>query len=203
MLEAGALQAGLEKNGGADTAAALSLLGTRPRKRFMELSDIVEMARAATTGQEGAMKEWLERAIPAMFGKTEWTHLGTHLGMDLVTATAETATMRMAWQEELRRAGDIFHGGAIMALADHVAGCVFNLDPRPIASGTTGLTTDFHATFLRAAPPGDALLATGRTLRRGRTATFIDVEVVAETSRKLVAAVRTTYVSVPLTKLPH
>jgi uncharacterized protein (TIGR00369 family) len=148
------------------------------------------------------MKQWLEVAVPAMFGRTDLMHLGTHLGIDLVGVTPESATMRMPWRPELRRAGDIFHGGAIMSLADHVAGCVFNLDPHQIASGTTGLTTDFHTTFLRAAPPGDALLATGRPLRRGRTATFIDVEVIAETSRKLVAAIRTTYVSVAFDKLP-
>jgi hypothetical protein len=40
-----------------------------------------------------------------------------------------------------------------MSLADHIAGCVFNLDPRPIATGTAGLTTDFGTTLLHATPP--------------------------------------------------
>jgi uncharacterized protein (TIGR00369 family) len=92
-----------------------------------------------------------------------------------------------------------------MALADHVAGCVFNTDPRIAASGSTGLTTDFNVSFLRAAEQGEAVLGTGWVLRRGRNVTFMQIDVRAETSGRPIATCRTTYVTVPrksITKPP-
>jgi 1,4-dihydroxy-2-naphthoyl-CoA hydrolase len=128
-------------------------------------------------------------------------HLGSHLGIETLEVAADRVVMRMPWRRELRRGGGVFHGGAIMALADQVAGCLFNTDPRVPAAGATGLTTDFNASFLRALEPGEALVATGTVLRRGRNVTFMLVELRGETSGQPVATCRTTYLTVPRAKV--
>src|SRR5580704_10423069 len=111
---------------------------------------------------------------------TRGVHLGSHLGIETVQVAADRVKMRMPWRPEVRRGGGIFHGGAIMALADQVAGCLFNTDPRVAAASATGLTTDFNVSFLKALPPGEALVATGSVLRRGRQMTFMQIEVRGE-----------------------
>ncbi|MDP9149127.1 MAG: PaaI family thioesterase, partial [Myxococcota bacterium] len=122
--------------------------------------------------------------------------LGAHLGLQVLEVSRDRVVMRMPWRPELRRWGDIFHGGALMALADQVGGCLFNVDPRVVASGSTALTTDFNMSFLRAAAPGEAVVATGSVLRRGRNMTFMVVDVNAESSRRLVATCRASYLTV-------
>jgi uncharacterized protein (TIGR00369 family) len=124
-------------------------------------------------------------------------HMGSHLGIETVDVGPSHVTMRMAWKRELRRGGGIFHGGAIMALADHVAGLLFHTDPRVAVSDSTGLTTDFSASFLRAAEPGEGMVATGTVLRRGKTVTFMQIDVRGETSGSVLATCRTTYLRVP------
>ena len=69
--------------------------------------------------------------------------------------------------------------------------------PRVAAAGSTGLTTDFSVSFLRAAEQGEAALATGWVLRRGRNVTFMQIDVRAETSGRTIATCRTTYITVP------
>ena len=115
-------------------------------------------------------------------GASRREHFGAHLGIEILDVQSDRVTMRMPYRPELRRGGGIFHGGAIMALADHVAGCVFNTDPRIAASGSTGLTTDFSVSFLRPAEQGEAALGTGWVLRRGRNVTFMQIDVRAEAS---------------------
>ena len=160
-----------------------------------EFASPEDLARAAVDGDAAALDAYLA-ALKAR-GAARREHFGAHLGIEIVEVQSDRVTMRMPWRPELRRGGGIFHGGAIMALADHVAGCVFNTDPRVAASGSTGLTTDFNVSFLRAADQGDAALATGWVLRRGRNVTFMQIDVRAETSGRPLATCRTTYVTVP------
>jgi 1,4-dihydroxy-2-naphthoyl-CoA hydrolase len=153
-----------------------------------------DLARAAVAGDETALAAYhdvLKNRITQ-----RGVHLGSHLGIETLDVKTDQVTMRMAWRRELRRGGGIFHGGAIMALADQVAGCLFNADPRVAAASSTGLTTDFSTSFLRAADPGEALVATGTVLRRGRKVTFMQIDVRGETSGRPVATCRTTYLTV-------
>jgi 1,4-dihydroxy-2-naphthoyl-CoA hydrolase len=154
-----------------------------------------DLARAAVDGDATALDTYLA-ALKAR-ATTRRGHLGAHLGIEVLDVQSDRVTMRMPWRPELRRGGGIFHGGAIMALADHVAGCVFNTDPRIAAAGSTGMTTDFSISFLRPAEQGEAALATGWVLRRGRNVTFMQIDVRAEGSGQTVATCRTTYVTVP------
>ncbi len=158
-----------------------------------------DLAAAAVAGEPGA----LERYLAALKGRNSarGTHMGSHMGIEVLEVASGRVTMRMPWRDELRRGGGIFHGGAIMALADHVAGCVFNTDPRIAAANETGLTTDFNVSFLLSASPGEALVATGTVLRRGRTVTFMQIDVRGETSGRAVATCRTTYVTASREKL--
>jgi len=162
-------------------------------------SSVFAMSEAAVAGDADALRAYLD-AIASLWFAGEG-HLGAHLGIEILEVAPERVRMRMAFRSELQRGGGIFHGGAIMALADHVAGCVFNTDPRVGASRSTGLTTDFSASFLRAAKPGEAVIAEGRTLRRGRSVTFMEIIVRGETTGRDVATCRTTYVTVPMEKV--
>jgi uncharacterized protein (TIGR00369 family) len=159
---------------------------------------IEQLASAALGGDADALRTF-HAGIAAIFGANE-PHLGAHLGIEIVSVTTERVTMRMPWRHQLQRAGAIFHGGAIMALADHVAGCLFNADPRVVAAGDTGLTTDFHTAFLRAAAPGEGLIAEGSVLRRGRNVTFMQIDVRSEAG-PVVATCRTTYLTVPAARV--
>jgi 1,4-dihydroxy-2-naphthoyl-CoA hydrolase len=154
-------------------------------------SDVV--ARAAA-GDAEALAAYLHLLKE---GSAGGVHMGSFLGIEVIEVAPGRVTMRMPWKRELRRGGRIFHGGAIMALADHVAGCLFHTDPRVAAAGSTGLTTDFSASFLRAAPPGEGVLATGTILRRGRNVTFMQIDVRGESSGLTLATCRTTHVRVP------
>jgi uncharacterized protein (TIGR00369 family) len=164
-----------------------------------EFASPQDLARAAVDGDAAALDTYLA-ALKAR-GTNRRGHFGSHLGIEVLDVQPDRVTMRMPWRAELRRGGGIFHGGAIMALADHVAGCVFNTDPRIAAAGSTGMTTDFSVSFLRAGEQGEAAVATGWVLRRGRRVTFMQIDVRAEGSGHTIATCRTTYVTVPRTSV--
>jgi 1,4-dihydroxy-2-naphthoyl-CoA hydrolase len=157
-------------------------------------SDELALAVAAVSGDRGALEAYLAMLKGRIAARG--VHFGSHLGIETLEVVPDRVTMRLPWRRELRRGGGIFHGGAIMALADQVAGCLFNTDPRIAASARTGLTTDFNVSFLRAAEKGEALVATGTVLRRGRKVTFMQIDVRGEISGRPVATCRTTYLTV-------
>ena len=158
-----------------------------------------DIALEALGGDPGA----LDRYFKALKERntSRGAHMGTHLGIEVLEVAKDRVVMRLPFREELRRGGGIFHGGAIMGLADHVAGAVFNTDPRVPAAGATGLTTDFNVSFLLSASPGEALIGTGTVLRRGKNVTFMQIEVSGESSKRAVAICRTTYLTVPRDRL--
>jgi uncharacterized protein (TIGR00369 family) len=156
--------------------------------------DFVALARAAVAGDDASLSAYYAALQSHVFGGQG--HLGQHLGVEVLSVARDAVTMRLPWRRELRRAGDIFHGGAIMALGDHVAGCLFNTDPRVVAADSTGLTTDFNISFLRGAEPGEAIVGTGVVLRRGRNVTFMQIDVRGERSGRTIATCRTTYLTV-------
>jgi 1,4-dihydroxy-2-naphthoyl-CoA hydrolase len=111
------------------------------------------------------------------FGKT--------LGAELVAGGPEEVRARLAWAAELCTAGGALHGGAIMALADGVAGtCAFLNLP----DGATGTATISSSTsFLRAVRDGH-VEAVARPLRVGRSVVVIETDVV-DAENNLVARV--------------
>jgi 1,4-dihydroxy-2-naphthoyl-CoA hydrolase len=158
-----------------------------------------ELARAAAAGDEGALAAYLDVLKGRIAARG--VHFAAHLGIETLEVAPDHVVMRMEYKPELRRGGGVFHGGAIMALADQVAGCLFNTDPRVPAARETGLTTDFNCSFLKALPEGEALVATGRVLRRGRQMTVMQIEIAGEKRGTPVAVCRTTYITVPRAKV--
>jgi 1,4-dihydroxy-2-naphthoyl-CoA hydrolase len=165
-----------------------------PATELAEFAPPKDLAIAAVGGDAAALQAYLDALRSRLAARRQ--NFATHLGIEAIDVQSDRVTMRLPWRADLRRGGGIFHGGAIMALADHVAGTVFNTDPRVAAAGQTGLTTDFNVSFLRSAEPGEAVVATGWVLRRGRNVTFMQVDVHAEVSKHLLATCRTTYLVV-------
>jgi 1,4-dihydroxy-2-naphthoyl-CoA hydrolase len=101
------------------------------------------------------------------FGKT--------LGAVLLAGGRAEVRARLAWAPELCTTGGVLHGGAIMGLADGVAGtCAFLNLP----DGATGTATISSSTsFLRAVRDGH-VEAVARPLRVGRSIVVIETDVV-------------------------
>jgi uncharacterized protein (TIGR00369 family) len=97
----------------------------------------------------------------------------THVGIELGGATAEEVSGRLAWREELCTTAGLLHGGALMALADSLAGvCAFLSLPPGAGTATISSTTN----FLRALRSGHAN-GTARPLRVGRSVIVVETEV--------------------------
>jgi uncharacterized protein (TIGR00369 family) len=82
-----------------------------------------------------------------------------------VEASPEKVVASLEVREDLCTAGQIIHGGALMAFADTVgaAATILNL---PDGAGTT--TLESKTNFLRGAAVGSTLIATATPVHRGR-----------------------------------
>jgi uncharacterized protein (TIGR00369 family) len=112
------------------------------------------------------------------------------LGLSLVRSARGLVEIRLPFREEFLRAdgSDWLHGGVVSALID-IAGDYAILTEVGVGVPTVDLRVD----YLRPARRGD-LLATGRTVRVGRTVSVADVEVRSE-GGELVAVGRGVYAS--------
>ncbi|HYZ82495.1 MAG TPA: PaaI family thioesterase [Solirubrobacteraceae bacterium] len=94
------------------------------------------------------------------------------LGIELTAATPEEVTGRLAWREDLCTTAGLMHGGALMGLADSLAGvCAFLNLPEGAGTATISSTTN----FLRALRGGYAT-GTARPLRVGRSVIVVETE---------------------------
>ena len=94
------------------------------------------------------------------------------LGIELTAATPEEVTGRLAWREDLCTTAGLLHGGALMGLADSLAGvCAFLNLPPGAGTATISSTTN----FLRALRGGYAT-GTARPLRVGRSVIVVETE---------------------------
>lgn len=96
------------------------------------------------------------------------------LGISLTQASADEVVGRLRWRPELCTAGGVLHGGALMALADSVAGlCAFlNLPEGAAGTATISSTTN----FLRGVRDGE-VVARARPLRSGRSVIVVETRV--------------------------
>ena len=87
------------------------------------------------------------------------------MGVAFVEASPEKVVASLEVREDLCTAGQIIHGGALMAFADTVgaAATILNL---PDGAGTT--TLESKTNFLRGAAVGSTLTATATPVHRGR-----------------------------------
>ena len=95
------------------------------------------------------------------------------LGFELVSASPDEVSARLAWEERLCTAGAILHGGALMSLADAAgAYCAFlNL---PEGAGGTA-TIESKTNFFRAVREG-YVDAVARPLHVGRTTIVVETD---------------------------
>jgi uncharacterized protein (TIGR00369 family) len=88
------------------------------------------------------------------------------LGIEMLEATPEEVRARIEWTPERCTAGEVMHGGVLMALADNCGGVCAFLNLPSGARGTA--TIESKTNFLRAVR-GGAVTAATRPLHAGRT----------------------------------
>src|SRR6478672_2417055 len=95
------------------------------------------------------------------------------VGIDLLEASSELVRGRLAWAHERCTAGDLLHGGALMALADTCGGVCAFLNLPEGAVGTA--TIESKTNFMRAVRDG-AITASTRPLHSGRTMVVLETD---------------------------
>jgi acyl-CoA thioesterase len=99
-------------------------------------------------------------------------------------------------RDELRNAsGAPVHGGVLATLVDAAVGGALGTYGVAAGGGVDQATLDLNVSFVGAAR-GDALLAEGRIIRRGRTIAFGETRV-TDSAGTLVAVGRATYMLLP------
>lgn len=106
-----------------------------------------------------------------------------HLGAEMVDVRAGEVGIRLPFRPELTQQHGFFHAGGTSAIAD-TAGGYAGLTVFP--KGSAVLTVEFKINLIAPAK-GEALLAIGRVVKRGRTLTVCQLEVFAVQGRERVA----------------
>ena len=115
-----------------------------------------------------------------------------YLGIEVEAAGEGWVRLRVPVRDELRNAaGSPVHGGVLATLVDAAVGGALGTYGTAAAGGTDQATLDLNVSFVGAAR-GDALLAEGRIIRRGRTIAFGETRV-TDSAGTLVAVGRATY----------
>lgn len=96
------------------------------------------------------------------------------LGITVIRYGPDEVRARLGWSPTLCTAGEVFHGGAVMALADSTGGACAFLNLPAGAQGTT--TIESKTNFLRAARDG-FIEARSRPLHVGRTIIVVETDV--------------------------
>jgi 1,4-dihydroxy-2-naphthoyl-CoA hydrolase len=99
------------------------------------------------------------------------------LGIELLEASPEVVRGRLEWSPERCTAGELMHGGALMALADTCGGACAFLNLPEGAIGTA--TIESKTNFLRGVRDG-SITARTRPLHLGRTMVVLETEVTRE-----------------------
>jgi uncharacterized protein (TIGR00369 family) len=120
----------------------------------------------------------------------------SYLGIEVEAAGEGWVRLRVPMRDELRNAaGAPVHGGVLATLVDAAIGGALGTYGTAAAGGVDQATLDLNVSFVGAAR-GDAIVAEGRILRRGRTIAFGETRVTDATGT-LVAIGRATYMLIP------
>jgi uncharacterized protein (TIGR00369 family) len=114
----------------------------------------------------------------------------TLVGLKLEEIEEDRVVMTLPFREELITIGTVVHGGAIATLIDSAASCAGWATPNP-PENMRGTTVALNVTYLAAADSTD-LRAEAKVLRRGKSLSFIDVDV-TDRDGKLLAKGTATY----------
>jgi 1,4-dihydroxy-2-naphthoyl-CoA hydrolase len=98
--------------------------------------------------------------------------LARTLGIEIDTVTSAEVVGRLSWSAELCTAAGVLHGGALVSLADSVAGmCAYvNLPP-----GAATSTIELKTNFFTAVREG-VVVAVARPLHSGRTVIVVQTD---------------------------
>jgi uncharacterized protein (TIGR00369 family) len=123
-------------------------------------------------------------------GWLEHSPFARHVGIRLDSLGDGEAELSLPYDEVLATTGDVVHGGAISSLVDAAAAAaaVSSAEGETLAGGTT---VDISVSLLAAARGSD-LHARARVIRRGRSISFVEVDVEDE-GREPVAKGLVTY----------
>jgi len=99
------------------------------------------------------------------------------IGVELLEARPQLVRARLEWAPERCTAGELMHGGALMALADTCGGVCAFLNLPDGAFGTA--TIESKTNFLRGVREG-AIIAGTRPLHAGRTTIVLETEIARE-----------------------
>lgn len=109
------------------------------------------------------------------------------IGVKLDAADAGEVRGRLEWSPERCTAGGVFHGGALMALADSLGGVCAYLNLPPDAQTTT-ITSS--TTFLRAVRDGE-VTGIARPLHTGRTVIVVQTDLADAAGRRVAQVTQT------------
>lgn len=125
--------------------------------------------------------------MPATDALLAMMPFSAHTGVELVSATPEEVTGRLAWAAERCTAGGLLHGGAIMTLADTVgAVCAFLNLPE----GANTSTIESKTNLFRGVREG-AITATATPLHVGRSTIAVQTDVRDEAGRRVALVIQT------------
>ncbi|MGV0045015.1 PaaI family thioesterase [Mycobacterium colombiense] len=128
------------------------------------------------------------KSLRYMFGKVPFV---SALGLELVDWESEEGrvVVRMPYTELADNGGGTPHGGAIATLLDTTgAAAVWN--GHDYSRGTRGSTVSLTVNYL-GSPRDEAVVATGRCVRRAKELNFATVDAVSESGRPVASAVLT------------
>ncbi len=108
------------------------------------------------------------------------------LGIEFISAEADSLAARMLIRPDLCTIGGIAHGGAIMSFADTLGAAAAFIGLPPDARGTT--TVESKTNFVAPAPAGSTVLGRTTLVHRGKK-TQIWQTLVATEDEKLVALI--------------
>lgn len=107
------------------------------------------------------------------------------LGLQIEQWEPDQVTIRMPLRDDLVAHESIFHGGAIGTLID-TAGTGVVIAGQDFNHGSRIATVSMTVNYVGAAP-GEAAVAVGRAVRRGRRLSFAEVDVRSSDSDRLLA----------------
>lgn len=114
-----------------------------------------------------------------------------HLGIQLREMQPDVAQLVLLFTDALVTVGTVVHGGAIASLID-TAAAVAAWSNAEVPEKPRGVTVSMTVAYLAAASHED-LLAVARTLSRGRSLVYLDVEVNGAVSGVAIARGLVTY----------
>lgn len=119
----------------------------------------------------------------------------TLMGVEITEASAERVVATLKVRPDLCTAGDILHGGAIMAFADSLGGVAGFLSLPEGAVGTT--TIESKTNFLGAAKAGSIVSAETTSVHRGKRTSVWQTKITGENGKPVALVIQTQMALLP------